>query len=394
MDNVIFLFSKDCVNLEALPMNGNKYWKTPNIDALAAKGTVFTRHYSAAASTSMSFSSMISGHYPYEFKSRKEYVATIPNEFPGFFEYFQDNGYETHLIWDETWVNYCWKFVELWGHKDILHVHNLNIAQPAGSHKKNSKENVRNDALLEESYKLIYDTLKSIDLSKKQFIWLHLPHIIRGRRCYMDDVDVWDNMVGFVRELVGDDSIYITADHGHMNMHKGKVGYGFDVYEPIIRIPLITPRINNLQKYDGLTNSIDLFQIMVNHSIPHHDYIISDSQYYAQPDRKTAVVTDRFKLIYNKHTRTEELYDLWWDPQENYNILKKTFFDKDRIRITIYNELYFYPYYVDAMRAYEKLNEVRCSIWREPSWFLGKKVALKKYIRNIRLYVKNVILMK
>ena len=76
MENVTFLLSKDCMSCESLPVYGNKYWKTPNIDELANKGTVFRRHYAAGGSTSMSLSAMLSGHYPYEFKSRKRYVKS------------------------------------------------------------------------------------------------------------------------------------------------------------------------------------------------------------------------------------------------------------------------------------------------------------------------------
>ena len=257
---------------------------------------------------------------------------------------------------------------------------------------KDNEEIVRNDNLLAQTYLQICDVLKTIDLSKKQFIWLHLPHVLKGRRCYMDDMDAWDYLVGFVRNLVGDDSIYLTADHGHMNMYKGKVGYGFDVYEPAIRIPLITPRIDNLKEYNGLTNSIDLKSIMVDHSIPSHVFVVSDSQYYAQPNRKNAVISERYKLIYNVRTKTEELYDLWWDPLENYNILKKSFFDEDRIRITIYDELYFYPYREEALKAYEELKDFRDSFWREPSWKLAKKLKWKKKVKNIKLYINNVLL--
>lgn len=392
MKDVIFLLSKDCVNLEALPMYGNKYWKTPNIDELASKGTVFNRHYTAAASTSMSFSAMISGHYPYEFKSRKEYVGVQENEFPGFFDFFQEMGYETHLIWDEYWMGYCWNYVQLWGKSGKLKVHNLSIAQPAGSHKKNSDKIVRNDVLLNETYNQIYNTLNAIDYNRKQFVWLHLPHILRGRSSYMDDVDAWDNIVGYVRKLVGDDNIYLTADHGHMNMHKGKVGYGFDVYEPIIRIPLITPRIDGRHSVEEMTCNIDLWRIMCENTITEREFIVSDTQYFAQPNRKTAIVSNRFKLIYNRKSRNEELYDLYWDPYENYNILKESYFDKDRIRITVYNELYFYPYREEALEAYNKLKAIRESIWREPSWALDKKLKLKRIVRVSKLYFKNVLL--
>ena len=39
--NHVILVSKDAMLSSYLPTYGNKYWKTPNIDELAKKGTVF-----------------------------------------------------------------------------------------------------------------------------------------------------------------------------------------------------------------------------------------------------------------------------------------------------------------------------------------------------------------
>ena len=64
MKNIIFI-SKDALNKHVLPTYGNKFWKTPNIDALAEKGTVFNRHYTAAGSTAMAFTAMALGKYCY-----------------------------------------------------------------------------------------------------------------------------------------------------------------------------------------------------------------------------------------------------------------------------------------------------------------------------------------
>ena len=60
----IVLISKDVLRKDYLPCYGNKYWKTPNIDYLVQNGIVFDRHYTAAPSTAMSFTSMFTGKYP------------------------------------------------------------------------------------------------------------------------------------------------------------------------------------------------------------------------------------------------------------------------------------------------------------------------------------------
>ena len=45
-----------------------------------------------------------------------------------------------------------------------------------------------------------------------------------------------------------------------------------------------------------------------------------------------------------KKNKTEELYDLMFDPNEDYNILVDSYYDKDRHSYVRYDELHFYPY--------------------------------------------------
>ena len=71
MKDKIILVSKDVFMRGYLPVYGNTYWKTPNIDELAKKGTVFLKHYTAAPSTAMSFTSMFTGLYAIDIDRQK-----------------------------------------------------------------------------------------------------------------------------------------------------------------------------------------------------------------------------------------------------------------------------------------------------------------------------------
>ncbi len=391
MKKIIFLLTKDCMSKESLPIYGNKLFNTPNIDTLAHNGTVFKRHYTTASSTSMSMSSFLTGKYPYEFSSRKTYKPVLKNEFNSIFDILQKKGYICHLIWDKTWMDMAWKYVREFGDENKTIIHNIDIAQPAGSHKKKDAEKkiIRNDKKMEETYNKIYTELNSIDLSKPVFIWMHLPHILKGRNSYMDDMEDFDNIVGFVRKMVGDDNIYLTTDHGHMNMHKGLVGYGFHVYEPIVCIPLITPRIDNIKSVDFLTSHLDLVELILNNKIIERKFTIVDTAYYMQPHRKTAIIGERFKYIYNKETNVEELYDLSYDPEENYNILIETYYDTDRNSIVRYDELYYYPYKDDALKAYCELKKKFLKMYCRGTKNQEIKMKLRKKFSNIKFKIKN-----
>lgn len=69
----ILLFTKDALPIEYLPCYGNTFWagRTPNIDELVSKGTLFTRFYKTAPS-----SAMFTGKYPYE-QDIKRYVPLV-----------------------------------------------------------------------------------------------------------------------------------------------------------------------------------------------------------------------------------------------------------------------------------------------------------------------------
>lgn len=391
MKNVIFLYSKDALSTESLPIYSNTYWSTPNLDELASKGTVFTNHHTAGGSTSMAFSAMLTGKNPYEFENRKRYTEVAENEKESIFSILQDQGYECHIIWSPDYLKGAYPYVKEFGDKKKTKFHIIDIYQPLGFKSHGDAPLKRDDNVLEETYNLIFTVLDSIDISdnKKVFVWFHLPHVLKGRICYGDDIDAFDRILGYIRNKFGDDSIYVTADHGHMNMHKSKVGYGHDVYDCITRVPLITPRIDSLTKYTDLSSHTDLIDILLEKPIKKHDYVLCDTAYYAQPHRKLAVITDRYKYIFNRQNGTEELYDLKWDPRENYNILAIRYYDRNRQSYITYSELYFYPYKDEAMRALDKLRAVKESIWREPSYFDDKYCRLRTTISKLKKRLTN-----
>ena len=364
MKKMIFLLSKDAMSIENLPLYGNKYWKTPNIDALAQKGTVFYNHHTSAASTSMVFSSMLTGKYPHEFTNRKRYVHVPVNEHRSIFDELQEQGYDCHIIWSSDYMTGAWPYVREFGDETKTKIHVVEMHQTAGLHREEGKELVRSDKVAEETCQKVIEELESISKTEKQFIWLHLPHVLKGRISYGDDIDLTDMLLGFVRQRYGDENIYFTADHGHMNFHKNIMAYGFHVYELTCRVPLIIPRINGLTRVDELTSHIDLKTLLLENRIVKRNFVFVDTQYYTQPYRKLAVISNQFKYIYNKKENTEELYDLKWDPEERFNLLEIDRYDDDKNLVRNTRELYFYPYWGDAERAYEMLKAEKDKIWR------------------------------
>ena len=98
----------------------------------------------------------------------------------------------------------------------------------------------------------------------------------------------------------------------------------------------------------------------------------------------TVVLYKEYRYIYNKIDCSEELYDIGWDPNQNFNLISDNSYDIDRHVDIRSQELYFYPYWdkLPEIRAF--LREKRKSIWREPT----KKQVLVSRIRKNRLVRK------
>ncbi len=97
--NVLFIISDD-LTATALGCYGNKLCKTPNIDRLAAKGTLFSRAYCQATFCGPSRASLMFGYYPYASKAtgytsgRKEVGADKDS----WAQHFKKNGYHSARI--------------------------------------------------------------------------------------------------------------------------------------------------------------------------------------------------------------------------------------------------------------------------------------------------------
>lgn len=367
MNGSILLLTKDAFCTSYLPCYGNSFWKgkTPNLDELVAKGTLFTNSYTAAPSSAMSYLSMFTMKYPYQQEIKTYIPVSGPYKGQTFFDKAYELGFSCHVVWDQNWIRLAQRYSECYG--DHTKIHSLiGLRQPVGSHYIHESILQRNDQLAEETFEMFKKEIDSIMSSgKKVFLWCHLPHVLNGRTSYGDDIDLYDRYLGFFRQHFDDNNIFISGDHGNMNGQKGKLCYGFDVNENAIRIPLISPRIEGFKEYSGLFSNIDFFDLIMNREIKKRDVIYSDSAYYAQPHRKLAILKGKYRYIYNKKDKTEELYDIEWDPHEDMNLAISDFYDVDRKVTSRTREYYFYPYWDNIQDILKDFRGYKEAIWRD-----------------------------
>ena len=378
--NNILLLSKEILRPKTyLSCYGSKLYNTPNIDFLAEQGTKFTNFYTATPSSAMSFTSMFSGLNPYETKRKSYKMVQNFTQCPTMSDILDKRGYEIHVMFGSKWYKTSHKRSRVFCENTIFHPLE-NIHQQVFSHyKKGEKVEPEKNA---KPLEIIYNEVKNIfkDNKKPIFIWLHCPHVFAGRTSYGSDIDLFDNLLGMLFDFFNYNEIYLTADHGHMNMDKGITVYGSHVYEGVIKIPLISPNHYGKKIVTDLLTNTQLKNIITNQKYDLQDFIYSDSQYYLQEDRKLMIRQEDFKYIYNKRNKSEELYDLKFDPNENVNLLIDSIYNRNRQKNYFLEEVYYYPKWSEAKEAYVRLRDEKKRLWKDGK--LSEKLLFK--IKDIK----------
>ena len=387
----IVLVSKDATMPEYYGPYQSVFTKTPNIDELASKGTVFRKHYTAAPSTAMAFAAMFTGKWSYEMGySHYHEVAEYMGE--TLFDKLYEQGYECHVLWSSNYAPKAEIYTKCYGKHTIFH-DKMKFNQSCGFNAKFTKENrIRNEQLAHETIEKIIAEVDTIDRNKPIFLWVHMPHCLVGRISYGDDMDLYDHLIGELRQRFGDENFFVTADHGHMNGYKGKVGYGFDVYNNATHIPLIAPRMEDKREIKFPTSNVQLGDIILEHRVKKLPYILSDCAYYAQPNRKLAIIVDDWYYIYNKRTKKEELYHMALDPHQDINLAQKfQWKDMDRCCLTDIRQVILFPDWDKVEAVIDHMREIKDSVW-ENGTKREETIRLIRYIgRKSRYFIRGLL---
>jgi len=377
------LLSKDALCTDYLHSYGKKpgQFATPNLDELVENGTLFTNCYCAAGSTVMAFYSMCTNQFAHETDFQMYERCNFKFKGETLFNKTKRLGYDQcHIVWDEDW-GFLPEYFDYFRNDVTLH-NIVGFRERVSFHKKKEGVVKKDDKVAYETMKMIKQKLMSLlDTEDSVFIWLHLPHVVRGRSGYGADIDMFDEYIGMVRSLIPDDCIAITADHGNLNGYRGKLAYGFDVYNRVARIPLITPRKKNFKICADNVSAVDLFSLLFEDDIPQREFIYCDSAYRAQKSRKLAIFFKNFKYIYRKENGQEELYDTVYDPEESFSLISDRWFDVDRKVFVESKEEYYYPLWDELPEIRRIMRAEKNRIWRNGTFPVVIKSNLKDVLR-------------
>jgi len=385
----VILLTKDILRADYLGCYSERVvFPTPNIDALAESGTRFDQHVTSAPSSGMATTCMFAGLSAHELERKSFKQVEQFRQCDTLFNTLQAEGVDTYVLWSHEFEHLAYVYSRVFDEDTDIH-----FAPAGGAAEPEPQKNAfRNQGDRYDLADYFVNHIKNIEKNSQGlwFVWCHCPHILQPRDCYGGDIDLFDALVGRLNEEIDADLI-ISGDHGHLKGEKGKIGYGFDVYEPEIRLPLIVPDWFGNPVIEFPTESCQLKDIILHKRIEQMEYIYSDTKYYEQPDRKTMVRKGDYKLIYNKSGKSEELYDLDFDPDENVNLLILDWPDFDRNSNYRTEHIIYYPHWQRAEESYRDLRGELDRIWKTGSvWMLMahrlndiRNMGLKKFLRRL-----------
>lgn len=336
-------------------------------------------------STAMAFTAIGTGRFL--FTTNRKLYDGLESAVEGYnlFDDFYEHGYSVHIAWDDSYTSFARTHFKCEGKHTKIHSLKSIIPHHSAHVNGHYDDLTYKDDELQEGLKLVknlFDEISSIE--GKVFLWFHLPHVFRGRNSYDSDLDVFDDIVGMARRAFGDECIWISADHGQMNGHKGKFSYGYDVDQAVMQIPLIAPKTD--QHVDFPISNTQLASVFGLKPLEPLNFIYCETAYYAQPMRKMAIIHGKYKLVYDKHENHFYLFDLEWDPLEELNLYYPEFFDTDRRVWYSLNQRFFYPNWDEALKEKDILFEEWKRVWHNGTFIEEFKQRFRFYL--IRLYLR------
>ena len=270
--NVLFV-TVDTLRADRLPAYGETGVRTPTLDALAARGTVFERCMSATPLTLPSHTTIFSGTLPLHHGVRDNGAFTVPKDLPLLPELYQSRGYATGAFVAAFVLDSRWKLNRGFDYYfDQFDTRKANLVS-IGDIERPASEVV--DAAL--------GWLEKRDQKKPFFLWVHLfdPHAPYeppppfaeeyADRPYLGEIAYVDSQLARLtafldaQGLSGRTAVVLTGDHGESLGDHGEEGHGFFVYQEALHVPflLVAPGAAKPQRRSEVVSLADVMPTLV-----------------------------------------------------------------------------------------------------------------------------------
>ncbi len=337
---------------------------SPNLDTLAASSTVFERAYSLASYTGKSVGPLLIGKYGSETHRNWGHFNKFSEEDTFVAERLSRAGVHTMSVHGHR---YFGKFGGLDRGFDVV---DMSAAPP-----ENAPWDVARDATSEKLSDAALALLGAEEHTKKRFfLWIHyldphadylrhedVPSFGSGQRdLYDGEVAFTDKHIGRVLDAIAKapwgkkTAVIVTSDHGEAFGEHKMYRHGFELWEELVRVPLIvhvpgakpsrvaTPRsaidlvptMLDLMHVPAPPSSSDGADFLSGSSLltdifltpgqsPEERDILIDMPAGPYNDARRAFIHEGLKLVISNGV-ARELYDLGKDPGEKRNLWKGT----------------------------------------------------------------------
>lgn len=229
---------------------------TPNIDALAARSVVFERAYATASFTPKSLGPLLIGKYASETSRDFEHYTT----------FYSSNVFvaeRIHASGARTFAGMCHRYFTFkTGLQQGFDLWDTSAMPP---HMTDNDRRVTSDRLTNVALSMLGKP-ENVGGPKRFFAWFHyfdphLPYVphpgapdfsprdgsktAKARAPYDEEVWFTDQQIGRLLAYVASQpwgaktAIVLTADHGEAFGEHNHIGHGRELWEPLVRVPLI-----------------------------------------------------------------------------------------------------------------------------------------------------------
>ena len=336
----VVLITVDTLRADFLGVMGTERVETPNLDALANRGVLFTRARAPVPLTLPSHASMLTGLYPPQHGVRDNGTYVLDDTHTTLAEALNERGYQTGAFVASFVLDRRFGLAQGFDRYDDDTVSSVEDLESPEAERRG--EDVAN----------AFETwLSGIDRDQPFFAWIHLydphapyepPEPYRSRYAedpYAGEVAYADSVIGDILDLVDikETIIAVAGDHGEGLHEHEEATHSLLIYNSTLHVPMIVagPGVPRGELVDYLVRTIDLAPTILDYLGIEEDLGMGVS---ARDDAARTAYSESlygfFHLgwspLYGLETSThrfiaapeKELYDLRVDPKETRTVLE------------------------------------------------------------------------
>ncbi len=245
----VILITLDTTRADRMGFNGSKKGLTPNLDAVARDGVVFTRAYAQAPITTVSHATIFTGTYP-QFHRVNDFGKRIPASLPVLSELLKKQGYKTAAFVGSIILD---------PHGAMAPGFDRGFDTYVAGYRRRNPGDDRYKTMEHRAEETIARALAWLGKNSNGpfFLWIHIwdphqpyePPAAFARKFpgapYDAEIAYSDAMLGRLfaelkaRKLYENSAIAVMGDHGESLGAHGEDSHGIFLYDETIHIPLL-----------------------------------------------------------------------------------------------------------------------------------------------------------